>query len=86
MGGRRWNVYNILGIAVIILAVFGGLALVLWSESPKTGGDVSYLAAVQEMDKGNYPAAIKSFEKSLKTNPMNGAARLGIARAYVRLK
>jgi tetratricopeptide (TPR) repeat protein len=86
MGGRRWNVYNIFGMAIIVVAVIGSFFLVFRSGALKTGEDANYLTAIQEMDKGDYPAAIEFFQKSLKTSPKNGVACLGMARAYVRLQ
>ncbi|MFC1834065.1 tetratricopeptide repeat protein [Thermodesulfobacteriota bacterium] len=86
MEGRRLNVYNILAMAIISAAVLGCLVLVLRSESPKPEGDGNYVAALQEMDKEDFPAAIEFFRKSLKSSPKNGTVYLGMARAYVRLQ
>jgi tetratricopeptide (TPR) repeat protein len=75
---------SVLGFAIIAAVVVGALLLVPWSDVFK-GRDTNYAAAMAAMEKKEWDKAVSLFQKSLKSQPDNAAAHLGLSKAYLHL-
>ena len=79
---RGSGVYSFFGYAIIVVVIVAGLLFFPWDQIKKSGQDTDFKSATTAMAEKNWDKAIELFDKSLKTNPNNADAYVGLSRAY----
>ncbi len=79
------NVLSFLGIAIVVAIVVAVFFLVPWSNVFKEREDTAYSRGTASMVRKEWSKAVQFFEKSLKANPDNTNAYIGLSRAYTQL-
>jgi Tfp pilus assembly protein PilF len=84
-GGQRGSsAYTFFGFVILIGVIVGTLAFFPWKQAFKGAEDDSLKKANAALAKKQWKEAADLFEKSLKANPNNSHARIGMARIYVQ--
>ncbi len=77
--------YSFLGYAIVAVCVIAAIWVFPWNQLGSGGQDANYNSGIKALKNNQFSEAVNYFDKSIQSNPANGAAYLGRAKANLQL-